>query len=166
MKKFRDILVAVDTRFDEHPALQWAIQLAKHNQAKLKIVDILPELPWVAKIALSDSEGTQEALSEQKIHKLETIAKTVRDQQIDVRTQLLHNKSSFAIIEEVMRSGHDLVVRATKGAHSGRTGFFGTTSMRLLRRCPCAVWLVQTDAAPKFDRVLVAIDPAPKDVTR
>ena len=166
MKRFQDILVAVDTRFDEHPALQCAIQLAKHNQAKLKIVDVLPELPWVAKLALPDTEGTQEALAEQKIHKLETIAQSVRDQQIDARTQLLYNKSSVAIIEEVTRSGHDLVLRATKGAHSGRTGFFGTTSMRLLRGCPCAVWLVRADAVPKFERVMVAIDPAPRDATR
>ncbi len=36
MKRFKSILVAVDTRFEEHPALHWAVRLAEHNQAKSK----------------------------------------------------------------------------------------------------------------------------------
>ena len=69
-------------------------------------------------------------------------------------------------MHEVLRSSHDLELRVTKGAHSRRTGFFGTTSMRLLRKCPCAVWLVRADASPRFARVLAAIDPAPHDVAQ
>ena len=46
MRRFQNILVAVDSRWDEHPALEWAVRLAEHNQAKLKIVDVLPDLPW------------------------------------------------------------------------------------------------------------------------
>lgn len=165
MKRFRNILVAVDTQFDEHPALQWAVQLAEHNQAKLKIIDVLRDLPWIAKLAMSDSENTELALAEHKSQIIDSMAQPIRDRGIDVTTQLLFGKSSFAIINEVLLSGHDLVVRVTKGAHSGRTGFFGTSSMRLLRKCPCAVWLVQPDAPPRFERVLAAIDPAPEDVT-
>ena len=81
-------------------------------------------------------------------------------------TKVLSGRTSFSIIHEVMRSGHDLVVKVSKGAHSGRTGFFGTTSMRLLRKCPCAVWLVRPETEPHFDRVMAAIDPAPNDIIR
>ena len=56
MKRFQNILVAVDTRFEEHPALDWATRLAEQNQAKLKIVDVLPDLSTIAKLAISDSE--------------------------------------------------------------------------------------------------------------
>ncbi len=166
MKRFQSILVAVDTRFDQHPALQWAVRLAEHNDARLTIVDVLPDLPWTAKLVLSDSENTHEALTEQKRRMLDTIAQPVRDQGVEVTTQVLTGKTSFAIMHEVLRSGHDLVMRVTKGAHSGRTGVFGTTSMRLLRKCPCAVWLVRPDTPPSFERVLAAIDPAPEDVAR
>ena len=166
MKQFQNILVAVDSRFDTQPALQWALWLAKHNHARLKIFDVLPDLPWIAKLVLSDSENSHQALAEQKQRMLDTIAKSVRDEDVEVSTELLFGKSSYAIMHEVLRSGHDLVVRVTKGAHSGRSGFFGTTSMRLLRKCPCAVWLVRPDKPPRFDRVLAAIDPSPDDVTR
>ena len=46
------------------------------------------------------------------------------------------------IIREVIRDDHDLVLRVNKGKESRRQGFFGNTGMRLLRKCPCAVWLV------------------------
>ena len=166
MKRFQNILVAVDSRQDEHPALEWAVRLAEHNQAKLKIVDLLPDLPWVAKLAMSDSESSQQALAEHKRRILNSVAEPIRDKGIDVTTQLLFGKTSFAIIHEVLRSQHDLVVRISKGAHSRRIGFFGTTSMRLLRKCPCAVWLVRADTPPRFNRVLAAIDPAPHDIAR
>ena len=125
MRRFQNILVAVDSRWDEHPALQWAVRLAEHNEAKLKIVDVLPELPWIARITMSDSETTQHTLAEQKRQAVDALAQPVRDQGIDVTTKVLSGRTSFAIIHEVIRSGHDLVVKVSKGAHSRRTGFFG-----------------------------------------
>lgn len=166
MKRFQNILVAVDSRLDVHPALQWALSLARHNHAKLTIVDVLPELSWIAKMVLTDCDKVQEALAEQKKRLLDGIATPAREEGIDVSTRILEGKTSFAIMHEVLRSGHDLVVRVTKGGGSDRTGFFGTTSLRLLRKCPCAVWLVPPTPTPCFKKVLAAIDPAPRDANR
>jgi len=166
MKRFRSILVAIDSRSETHPALRWATRLAEHNQARLTIVDVLPDLSWIAKRVLTDSEHTQDALAQQKLRALQILAEPIGEQGVDVRSELLFGKTSSALMHEVLRSSHDLVVRVTKGAHSGRSGFFGTTSMRLLRECPCAVWLVRPDTPPRFTRVLAAIDPAPEDVAR
>lgn len=166
MKRFQNILVAVDTHFEEHPALEWGVRLAERNQAKLRIIDVLPELHWYSKLAYSDAESKWRTLAESKQKELDALAEPVRKQGLDVTTRVLLGKTSYSIIHEVLQEGHDLVVRVTKGAHSRRTGFFGTTSMRLLRKCPCAVWLVRTDTKPRFTRVLAAIDPDPHDVTR
>ncbi|MDA1014240.1 MAG: universal stress protein [Planctomycetota bacterium] len=166
MKRFQNILVPIDTRFEKHPALQWAVRLAEHNQARLKLVEVVPELPWIVRLAMADAEHMQQVLADDKRRNLESLAVPLRDQGFDVATTVLSGKTSFEIMQEVLRSGHDLVVRVTKGSHSQRTGFFGTTSMRLLRKCPCAVWLVRPDVPPRFARVLAAIDPAPHDPTR
>jgi universal stress protein E len=163
MQRFQNILVAVDSRWDEHPALEWAVRLARHNHAKLKIVDVLTDLSWISKLVVTDNENIQEALTEQKRRMLEDVAQPIRAQGVEVTTRLLFGKTAFAIMHEVLRSAHDLVVRVTKGAHSGRTGFFGTNSMRLLRQCPCAVWLVRADTPLRFARVLAVVDPAPHD---
>lgn len=166
MKRFKNILVAVDSRMQDYPALQWAVRLAEHNQAKLKIVDVVPEFSWIARLTMPDSEHTKQVLADEKRQKLEAIAAPLREQGFDVETKVLFGKTSGEIMREVLKSSHDLVLRVTKGAHSHRTGFFGTTSMSLLRTCPCAVWLVRPDRTPKFARVLAAVDPAPSDVAQ
>jgi nucleotide-binding universal stress UspA family protein len=61
-----------------------------------------------------------------------------------------------------MRSGHDLVFRVNKGKESHRRGFFGNTGIRLLRKCPCAVWLV-TPSRVKFQHVLGCVDTSTED---
>ncbi len=80
MKRFKNILVAVDNRLEEHPALQWAVRLAEHNQAKLKIVDVVPEFSWIARLAMPDSERTQQVLADDKRRNLEAIAGPLREQ--------------------------------------------------------------------------------------
>ena len=164
MKRFQNILVPLDTRFEEHPALQWAAQLAEHNRANLKIIDVVPELSWIARLVLSDGDHVQQALLADKRRRLDELAVSLRGRGIDVSTEVLTGKTSHVIVDEVVRSRHDLVVRVTKGAHSEATGFFGTTSMQLLRTCPCAVWLVRPDGQPHFRKVLAAIDPSPNNV--
>jgi universal stress protein E len=166
MKRFKNILVAVDTRLQDYPALQWAVRLAEHNQAKLKIVDVVPEFSWIARMTMPDSEHAKKVISDEKRQRLEAIAAPLREQGFDITTKVLFGKTSIEIMREVLSSSHDLVLRVTKGAHSHRTGFFGTTSMSLLRTCPCAVWLVRQDRIPQFARVLAAVDPAPKDVAQ
>ena len=62
MKQFQNILVAVDLRFEDHPALQSAVRIAERNQAKLKIVDVVPEVSWLKRLAMPSGEETQELL--------------------------------------------------------------------------------------------------------
>lgn len=163
MKRFQNILVPLDTRFEQHPALQWAGRLSEHNRATLKIIEVVPELSWLARMVVSDPDGVQSAVVEDKRRRLEELAAPLRAQSIDVSTAVLTGSPYEAIIDEVVRSQHDLVVRVSKGAHSEATGFFGTTSMRLLRKCPCAVWLVRPEGPPRFHKVLAAVDPKPAD---
>ncbi len=166
MKRFKNILVAVDNGLEEHPALQWAVQLAEHNHAKLKIVDVVPEFSWIARLVMPNGEATQQVLAEEKLRNLEATAGPLRERGFDVTTKVLLGKASIEIMNEVLRSNHDLVVRKTKGTTGRRTKFFSTTSLRLLRKCPCAVWLVRADARPCFRRILAAVDPAPQNVAQ
>lgn len=164
MKRFQNILIAVDTRFEKLPALEWAVRLAEHNQAKLTIVEVLPEFSWIQRRVMSDAENMRKRLTDDCQSNLESLAEPPRERGVDVTTKVFVGKTSEQVTHEVIRSNHDLVVRVTKGAHSQATGMFGTTSMSLLRNCGCAVWLVRPDAPVRFDRVLAAIEPAPNDV--
>ena len=163
MKRFKNILVSVDTKSDDHPALQWAGSLAEHNQARLTLVDVQREPGWPRQLLLRDYGYVKDLEIEDKNERLQSLAAPLRERGLEVSTKVLMGKTSLGIMKEVLWSQHDLVVRVTRGTHSRRSGFFGSTSMRLLRKCPCAVWLVKPDTRPRFLRVLAAVEPTPHD---
>lgn len=158
MKRFKNILVATDTRLDFHPIVDEAAEIARHNNASLKIVDVVPEFPWAVRFSLKDHEHIRKLIGQEKQANLESLADAIRKNSIQVQTKTLFGRTSIEVIREVMRGGHDLVLRVAKGKDSRRRGFFGTTAIRLLRQCPCAVWLVSPTTTPRFQHVLGCID--------
>jgi nucleotide-binding universal stress UspA family protein len=164
MKRFQNLLVSVDTRQSAHPALEAAAFLAKATGARLTIFDALAEFSWPVRLALADHVHVREALLQEKRAQLEALADPLRAQGLIVATQAASGKTSVEIIREVLRNKQDLVIRVVKGPQSRQTRFFGNTTWRLFRQCPCPVWAVQADSPTRLRRVLAAIDPAPQDV--
>jgi universal stress protein E len=165
MQRFQNILVVVDTAFDEHPALDQGVRLARENGAKLKIADVVPEFSWPVRMTLSRSNEVRELMVNEKARRLSELAKPLQAAGLDVQTVVLHGQTSEMVTREVAQHGHDLVVRVTKGKRSRSQGFLGTTSIRLLRNCPCAVWLIKPEPHPEYHRVVAAIDVAAVDET-
>jgi len=157
MERFKKILVALDTRIDDHPIVTEAAEIAQRNDASLTLVDVLPEFTWAAKLSLGDHEHVRELMLKEKQEKLASLKASLHTKGVAVDTKVLQGKTSVEIIREVLRNGHDLVMRVAKGKNSRRAGFFGNTGFRLLRQCPSAVWLV-TPAAPKFKHVVGCVD--------
>ena len=158
MKRFKKILVATDTRLDDHPIVDEAAEIAQHNGATLKIVDVVPQFPWTVRLSMKDHEHLRELIGQEKREKLDALAAPIREQGIEVETKVLAGKTSVEIIREVLRGEHDLLLRVAKGSDSRHRGFFGNTGIRLLRKCPCAVWLVTPATTPQFKHVLGCVD--------
>ena len=79
----------------------------------------------------------------------------------DLRTvsvRVLEGKPFVAFTQEVIRGGHDLLIKPADAA-SG-TMFFGSTDMHLLRKCPSAVWITNREEPPS-PKILVLVDPDP-----
>jgi nucleotide-binding universal stress UspA family protein len=163
MKAFSDILVYVDAATENAAALERAAQLAEHNQAALKIVDVVPKFHWPAKLALPDYHHLEQLLADERREQLQTLAAALSQRELLVTTKVLIGQSSVEIIREVQRHNHDLVVCRSKGTHSKQKGPLGKTSLRLLRHCPCAVWVSPDGAAAQLRRILVAVDPLAYD---
>lgn len=158
MNQFAKVLVATDTRLDVHPIIDEAGALARQNGASLKIVDVVPEIPWAKRMLVKDHEYIRKLLEHEKQEKLDALAAPLRDQGIDVEVRVLWGKTSVEIVREVLRGRHDLVLRVAKGHDSRHQGFFGATGRRLLRDCPCAVWLVAAAETPDYKHVMGCVD--------
>lgn len=160
MKRFKKILVATDTRLEKNPIVDEAAEIAAHNGASLKIVDVVPPFSWMARYTTQDHEHLSELIAKEKTEILTSLADEVAAKGIEVETKILRGKASTEITLETIRGDHDLVMAVAKGQQSKRDGFFGYTALRLLRQCPAAVWLVAPDSTPSPKHILGCVDTA------
>ncbi len=76
---------------------------------------------------------------------------------MDVRVRF--GTAAIEIIRDVMAFDHDLVIKRAVGSSGLTARLFGSTALKLIRKCPCAVWIAHPDAPVTPRRVLAAIDP-------
>jgi nucleotide-binding universal stress UspA family protein len=154
MISISSILVDEDAVATHHPALEQAAGLARRCGAGVKIVDVLPWVPsGVRHFVTPDLE---QELIDHRRERLAAIAKDVPD--IPVTTELLRGRPATAVIQEVLRANHNLLVRSHGRDLAGASRPFGAIDMELLRQCPCPVWLIgPRGRATEQWRILAAI---------
>lgn len=154
MTSLSSILVDEDAATTHHPALEQAAGLARRCSARMKIVDVLPRVPsGVRHFVTPDIE---KELIEHRSGRLADLAKGIPD--VSVTTELLRGRPATAVIQEVVRANHNLVVRSHGRDLSESPRRFGAIDMELLRHCPCPVWLIdaRSRVADKW-RILATI---------
>jgi nucleotide-binding universal stress UspA family protein len=153
MIALRNILVDEDAVATHHPALEQALGLARRCGARVTIVDVLPWVPsGVRHFVTPDLENE---LIEHRRERLAAMAKDVSD--IPVTTELLRGRPASAVIQEVVRGNHDLLVRSHGRDLAVPPRPFGAIDMELLRQCPCPVWLIGPRVPAARWRILAAI---------
>lgn len=158
MQRFQKILVATDTRYDTHPVVDNAVEIAKYNGASLTIVDVVPDFSWLVRMSMKDHTHVRELIVAEKQQKLDELTAPIREQGIDVEVKVLCGTTSVEIIREVLRENHDLVMRVAKSQDSKNKGVWGGTGLRLLRKCPCAVWLNTRPFDKRLTHVVGCVD--------
>ncbi len=157
MNRFHNVLFYAQDGQVDRTALDRVIQLARNNEARLRLVTTVEELPWYAG-ALGIAKNIIETnLAREKKEWLETLATPAREQGLRVETSTFHGEVFLGVIREVLRQKHDLVV---KGTNPSLGSSLDTTDLHLLRKCPCPVWLIKPhDENKQFRRILAAVDP-------
>lgn len=163
MQRFRNILFVCDEQSAFELALERVIWLASANDARVTMVTTIDSggaqnvSSLFSMIPGLGSEEIGETVIAVHRAKLNDRAQPLRDRGIPVETKLLVGTPFIEIIREVLQGGHDIVI---KGAHrtAGRR-FFPGADMHLLRKCPCPIWVLNSAAEPRSQRILVAVDP-------
>lgn len=161
MKRFTNILVVLDGNRADDPALLRAAELARENGASLTVVLCLEEFgrDWPL-------DELRRAIVEGLAENLARLVDPVRDTGVRVETKLLFGRAFLEIILQVLRAGHDLVMKTAGGRGGLRAALFGSTDMHLLRKCPCPVWMFKPTPWRGEGGVLAAINPVPEDEER
>jgi universal stress protein E len=152
---FHSILVDVDALGKQHPALDAALELATRCHAKVKIVDVVWDVPDSARDFVTP-RLEQEIVDNHREH-LDRLA-CWRQRTVPVETALLRGAPGIALVQEVLRNGHDLLVRAHGRDLPADSPEFGPIDLHLLRTCPCPVWLVGPRDRSRAPHILAAVD--------
>jgi len=158
MERFKEILCVVTTPESTKVALERAVTLAENNQARLTVVAVTE--PVSLGMGMPDggpvSVELQAALVSVCAQGLEFSVEPFLTR-LEVKTKVLVGVQFLEIIREVLRNGHDLVIKAAEPLE-WLDRLFGSEDMHLLRKCPCPVWLIKPSAPHKYRRILAAVD--------
>ena len=167
MQRFKNILVLYDRKVGDEAALDRAAALALKNDAALTVVEAVESLPSDAvalfgPLALNEEE-LQRRFTDERMAHLERLVASLRQQGVTAKAMVLVGRPFLEVIRAVLRERYDLVVMTAEVWRGLRQITFGSTSMHLMRKCPCPVWVMQPKAGRRFRRILAAVDP---DVTK
>lgn len=158
MKRFKNILCVVESEVACRCAIERAVALAESNQARVSVATVTERAP--ERIRLSEGGSPpgdlQTRLTDARTQWLASLIEPYRTR-IKINAKVLVGAPFLEIIREVLRNGHDLVIKSPE-SQDWMERFFAGGDMHLLRKCPCPVWLVKPEAPESYQRILAAVD--------
>ncbi len=153
MKRFENILFSPLASHDNPAAVRRIGDLARQSGARLSLLGVIPERSALQRIKerMALDARVDDAARNDLATKLTRW--TPDGVNGDVEHRVASGNPALAIIERVVSAGHDLVVVTTDDDAEDRA-----TIKRLLRKCPCPVWVIRPTRA-RTQRVLAAVDP-------
>jgi universal stress protein E len=159
MQRFKNILLFLGKSDFSGSAAKNAIHLTRSNHARLTVVDVVHGEDGGYRFGTSSARLNEiEHMLILERHK--EIEQTLNDADLDIEVdvQVLAGKEFIEIIRYVQKENIDLVIKEVEEDKRFAAMFFGSTDLRLLRKCPCPVWLVNPEAVPSRPQILAAIE--------
>ena len=160
MKRFKNILLVCDFDVRQHAAVERAVELAQQNEARMTVITVVKDIP--ANMGMAITAVTPQEVFDMVVNnrrqKLDALVADINKQGVDAKPLLITGTPFMAIIRQVLREKHDLVILAAEGKGGIKERLFGSTSMHLMRKCPCPVWVVKPAKRTKFKKIMAAVD--------
>ena len=168
MRRFKNILVGVDLsqadRFVSSglpppslEAVERAVWLAKRNSARLTFFYAI-DVSAAAERMIVESDGGKDTVLDEAQDVLKELAARAISEGVTAGIELRFGKSWLELIRQVLRNEHDLVVAGTRHQGEWQGFLMGSTGIKLLRKCPCPVWITQPQPEKEIKSILVAHD--------
>jgi universal stress protein E len=159
MQRFKNILYVADGPASQRQGLDRAVALARTNQARLTILDVIE--PATIGWDLEQQYGLKltETLTQRRLAELEVLTEPYADAGVMLYTEVLTGTAFIEVIRAVQRNGHDLVMKTARTSEGPGAQVLGSTDMHLLRKCPCPVWIDRPQSAYPYRMLLAAVDP-------
>ncbi|WP_239954981.1 universal stress protein UspE [Pantoea sp. Z09] len=166
MSRYQNILVAIDAQQDDQPALRRAVYLNQRIGGKIKAYLPIYDFSYEMTTLLSPDERSsmRQGVISQRTEWIREQARAYLEAGVEIEIKVVwHNRPYEAIIQEVMTHGHDLVLKMAHQHDRLEAVIFTPTDWHLLRKCPCAVWMVKDQPWPEGGKAIVAVNLASEE---
>ena len=167
MRRFKSSLFVADGGEGEKSVLARAVRLASANSAKLTLFAALD-----ADSHQFNDQGTRsavEAINKVRLEERHKELESLRQEAVSEHPQLTVDVAvqtgtmALSVIRTVVVNHHDLVMKAAEGNTGKWKRLFGTGDQKLMRKCPCPVWIVKHSGERQIRRILAAVDLNPTE---
>jgi universal stress protein E len=174
MQRFRKILVGVDLSSADHlaeveltppsrEALRRAIWLAAHTRGELTIFSSLDVSAHARTVLQEELQHAPGDLEREAYEILERFVEQAKSEGVEAWQKLAFGTPWQEICRQVLAENHDLVLVGTRDVGQISRILFGSTGMKLLRNCPCPVWVTRPD--PNWDDLNILVPSDFSDVS-
>lgn len=165
MHRFKNILFVADNGPGQAQAFARALRLAEENRSGITVMDVVDNLAGMS-LNHSPLEYKRIDLNLRKLieERREALTQFIDEMageypgvviDLEIREGLLFIEA----IRTVLKNHHDLVIKAPNSSMGRIQRLFGNMDIRLLRECPCPVWIVKPSDHKHFARILAVVDP-------
>lgn len=166
MRSFQNILLEVHGDSMQPGLWRRTSRVASRSNARLTLARVIEDFPWYTRLVIPQAGELLELIHRDRTEQLQRLAETILEESpgtvLDV--SVLQGHSAIELTRAVLRHGHDLLV---KEAEAEGGALLGSTDLRLLRYCPCPVWITRRgESDAPYRRIVAAIDPIPEDNDR
>lgn len=88
---------------------------------------------------------------------LDQLLESARERGVEASSKIVVGRAWLEIIREVLREDYDLVLIGSR-RHKTREVLLGTTGTKLMRKCPCPVWVARPDDSKDIPLIVAADD--------
>lgn len=163
--RFKNILLVFGDEIVTTVAFERATALAERHRARLTLASVIETASRDVQLlsaALQPSD-VYELLIDERRQQLDRLIGPARQSGARVTGRVLCGTPFLEIIREVLRGEHDLVMITAEAKSPLDETLCCSTSMHLMRKCPCPVWVMKPTTRRRYSHVLAAVDPVPSD---
>ena len=133
-------------------AVEMGLRVGEFSQAGVTFLSVIEPLPAGA----TEDEQAEVTASAQAA--LAGLLSEAAERGVQAETQVASGHGWMEMISEVLRNGHQMVIVGSRDASTASRLWLGSTAIKLLRLCPCPVWVARSNDEEKTQTIVVADD--------
>ncbi len=159
MYRFSNILFVADSNVDNAADFARALAVANNNQAKLTVMGLVDASPVPRLKAQLAQHELMTPVVQQQRERLVALVQGRKAGGAEIEVKVGIGKAFIEIIRDVLLLQRDLVIKPAESFERfAQRLSFGSVDMKLLRQCPCPVWVTRPTPPQSSRKIIAAVD--------